>query len=383
MQIVASFTEPRTTSPAWKFLNPETRPRIDVAPSELIRALQLEHDDAYLVALGLLVQVGDEYQPAGCFVDSEPPWYLTTNPETGRFRYEHDHGDLFLRHETASDLALRRTSFETTLNTTNVFVVGGEDDAEVVRALGLHAVPSKGLEALRRADVNEIFPDDLRSDSGWKYHLNLLHFELARLTNTPSAAIAEVIQRLADIQRVYSIDPGRRFTVVRPTDDQFEELRLATTFEDPVRIRQLLEGWATTARGREAVDWRSESRPPTTTFSAAIAALRSALAQTDLFRRKIEVSAALPIYKATGLQPVLDRIDVATNRAVGLERLELIAAGNLAAAYLASDPLVVAAEAVLADKPAPTPELCAQTLSNQMKIMTELRRLHRDRGSKR
>ena len=82
---------------------------------------------------------------------------------------------------------------------------------------------------------------DQRSDLGWRYYLLLVDFDVARLENRPTAAIGEVIKRLADAADVYGIDPARRFGVCRPSAHEFQVLERAITFEDSAQICQLFE----------------------------------------------------------------------------------------------------------------------------------------------
>ena len=128
---------------------------------------------------------------------------------------------------TALDYALERIPPDSTQAPVTLFVVESQDAVEVMQRLGLRAVSSEGLEALGRDDVQRLFSGDQRSDFGWRYYLLLVDFDVARLENRPTAAIGEVIKRLADAADVYGIDPARRFGVCRPSAHEFQVLERA------------------------------------------------------------------------------------------------------------------------------------------------------------
>jgi hypothetical protein len=383
VETIKAYCEPRLTASAWSFLGLDKRLRIDMPPSQFLASMEDEFGADALLEINFLEQAGEEVRPASVF-NGDPPLYVVIDKQKRSLHFEHD-GDLFFLTGTALDFALERISPKSTLATQNLFVVGCEDDVEVIRALGLRAVTATGLDSLRRTEVARLFPDDPRTDVDWQYHLILLDFDVAKLKKTLSAAIAGVIERLADVADLYGIDPGRRFAVCRLTNDEFNELKLATTFEDSGRIRQLFEGWATNATRQKVDSWRIQSRRPAMTYSAASAALRRALEIQDGYLRRLEVGAALHPYRAAGQGNILAKLNEAVDgEADAFDQLELIAASGYAETFFENDPLLHAAEAVLAGKTPPSArELSEGLLNSRQRCMSELRRIHRGRRPKR
>jgi hypothetical protein len=222
---------PRFTATAWSFLDLDNRLRIDMPPDEFLGWLEDEYGTQTLINLGFVAKNGDEVRPATIFA-GDPPLYITFNKEERSIGVSHEGGDLFCNNESALDCALKQLAPDTTRIAQSLFVVGSEDDVDVLRAIDLPAVIADGLEGLRHGDVERLFAEDLPSDSEWRYHLVLLDFDVAGLDNTPAAAIGVVAERLADVAEVYGQDPGRRFAIFRPSADQFKELKLTTSFEN-------------------------------------------------------------------------------------------------------------------------------------------------------
>ena len=123
---------------------------------------------------------------------------------------------------------------------------------------------------------------------------------MARLENRPTAAIGEVIKRLADAADVYGIDPARRFGVCRPSAHEFQVLERATTFEDSAQICQLFEKWSAAAKSVRINSWRTHFDTEVASFSVARAALTRALQLSNDVARRAEVFVALPAYREAG-----------------------------------------------------------------------------------
>ena len=94
--------------------------------------------------------------------------------------------------------------------------------------------------------------------------------------------------------------------------------------------------------------------------------------------------AALAAYRLAGKRILIQKFSVAIDRAVeGFDQLNLIAALGYAEKFLDADPLVRAAEAVLAGRTPPsTPELQAESFELQRQCMRELRQIQQDRKSR-
>jgi hypothetical protein len=136
---------------------------------------------------------------------------------------------------------------------------------------------------------------------------------------------------------------------------------------------------------KKVANWRILLRRPALTYSKASAALRRALEQKDLYLRRVEVKAALPAYRAICQRALLAKLNQAVDGAEDvLDQLELVAACDYAAMFFESDPLLQAAEAVLAGTTPPsTRELNDEQFEKRLRCLNELRRIHRNRRPKR
>jgi hypothetical protein len=211
----------------------------------------------------------------------------------------------------------------------------------------------------------------------------LMDFELASIKNRPAAAIGEVINRLADLAKMYSVDLGRRFSVCQPSEHEFQVLELAIRFEDSAKIRELFEKWSVAAKSAPIKSWRTQAGTEVVSFSATTAALTRAL-QLPADLRVAEVVVALPAYLAAGKEVVIGKFFQASDRASDpFDQIDLIAAADYARDFFERDPLVRAAEAVLAgDAPLSAAEL-QEDFERRQRCLLELRRIRRDRKAKR
>ena len=141
---------------------------------------------------------------------------------------------------------------------------------------------------------------DQRSDFDWRYYLLLVDFDVAHLDKRPTAAIGEVIERLADAADVYGIDPARRFGVCRPSAHEFHVLERATTFKDSAQICQLFETWAAAARSGRINSWRTHFDTEAASFSAASAKLTHALQLPDFAAMRGVGRTSRPIARLAG-----------------------------------------------------------------------------------
>ncbi len=127
-------------------------------------------------------------------------------------------------------------------------MVASEEEVEIFKWLELPAVMSEGLEAIRKAEIEQLFAGDHRMDAEWQFHLIMVDFDVVNLINRPAAAIGDIIKRLMKAATVYTIEPARRFTVLRPTVHELDLLDQAASFHDAARVCQLLETWAEAAK---------------------------------------------------------------------------------------------------------------------------------------
>src|SRR6185295_3776357 len=100
-----------------------------------------------------------------------------------------------------------------------LFITDSECAADILCRLGLHSVTCDGLESITKGDLDKIFCAGRDYESGWRYYLLLLDFDVVGLQNQPTDLICQVIRRLADAEEAYRIDPFQRFGICRPDPD--------------------------------------------------------------------------------------------------------------------------------------------------------------------
>ena len=158
-----------------------------------------------------------------------------------------------------------------------------------------------------------------------------------------------------------------------------------SSFEDSAQICQLFEKWSAAAKSVRINSWRTHFDTEAASFSVARAALTRALEQSNDIARRAEVLVALPAYRAAGKGAVMQKFYEAIDRASDpFDQVDLMAAADYAETFLDSDPLVRAAEAVLAGQTPPSArELQDELFEQRQRCMVELRRIRRDRKAKR
>jgi hypothetical protein len=249
--------------------------------------------------------------------------------------------------------------------------------------LGLRAVSCDGLDAIGRDDIQRLFAGDKRSDFNWRYFLFLVDFDVPHLKNHPTASLGKVIERLADAAEVYGVDPARRFGVCRPSPHEFQVLEHAIKFEDTAQTSQIFEKWSAAAQREHINSWRTHFATKPTSFSAARAALVCALQLPNDIAR-FEVPAALATYRIVSKGAVIEKFCAAIDRASeALDQFHSIAAVRCAETFFDNDPLVLAAEAVMAGRTPPSADEQAESFQQQQRCMLELRRIQSDRKPKR
>jgi hypothetical protein len=114
-------------------------------------------------------------------------------------------------------------------------------------------------------------------------------------------------------------------------------------------------------------------------------ALASAIKRSDGLIRRTELIDALAAYRDAGREAVLQKFYQAVDRTNDpFIQIDLIAATGYAQDYLDNDPLIRAAEGLLADHRLPTfDDLHDELFEKRQKSLTELRRIRRDSKSKR
>jgi hypothetical protein len=382
-EAVRSCGAPDLASRKWGFLKEQNRGvRIDMPPSEFVAALELDYAVDTLVAFGFYERVAGEVRLPS-WLGGDPPIYVNVDDED-TIRFSRGNEFLFPMVRTALEHALERIPPDAGQTTQTLFVVDSPDSIDVMQRLGLRAVSSEGLESLGRHEISNLFSDDPRSDVGWRYHLLLVDFDVAQLDIRPTAAIGEVIQRLITAQDVYNIDPARRFGVCRPNVHEFHRLEQAILFKDSDLIAEMFETWAASARSLRIHNWRTHLVTETASYSVARAELARALELGDVARR-FAVSTALPAYLAACHTAVTEKFYGEIGRAGDpYDEFDQISAAEYAETFVALDPLVRAAEAVMAGRcPPKIYEVQDELSEKRERCIIELRRIRRDRKAKR
>jgi hypothetical protein len=378
----AAFT---ILSEKWNFLGGhDNLLRIDMLPLEFVAALQPAFTVEELTELGLYERVGDELRLPS-WLDGIADLYVRISECDRTIVFSSGNEFLFPMQRTALSYALERIPPDSTHGPISCFLVESPDSVKVMHRLGLASVSSEGLNAIDSHDVLRLFDGDLRSDCSWRHFLLLVDFDVACLENRPLAAMEEVINRLADAQDVYGFDPSRRFGVCRPTAFEFQALERATAFKDAAQIRQVFENWSTAAKRVTVGSWRSHFVLEVPSFAAARTALTDAIQLPNGFHRQFTVQAALPAYRAASKGPLMQKFYHAVDRASDpFDHFHMMAAADYAESFLDNDPLVRAAEVVLAGKMPPSArELQEESFDQRQRCMAELRRICRDLKGKR
>ena len=369
----------------WSFLGKQDGwLRIDMAPVEFLEVIKEQYPAELLVALGLCEYADDELLPAAG-LEGDAPLFVEIKEDPWSFRFRTGSEFLFPMIKTARNYALARIPPDSPQTTDTLFVVASQEAAEILHSLGLVAVTFDGLNDLGCEDVERLFASNDRSDCRWRYYIVLLDFDMVRLDNRPVAAIGEVIQRLADAADVYDVDPAQRFAVCRPSAQDFHVLERSVAFKDAARIRRQLESMSAAAKSTNIQLWQTHFVNQVVSFSAARQALARALQRSDPVCRRAEVRDALSAYREAGRQAVMEKFNAAVDSMRDpFTQVDLIAALECAEQYLNDDPLVRAAESVLADETLPSDrDLYEEMLTKRQRSLNELRRIRREIRPKR
>jgi hypothetical protein len=380
-EIVRSCAARSPFSSPWCFLvTDDTYLRIDMPSTELKAALK---QDATLEALrefGSYDGVVNELQLPAWF-EGDAPIYARIQNDKCTIVFSRCSEPSLPRRRTALNYAMEKVPPGAVQPPVTLFVVASQMSVDVLRRLGMRAVSCAGLERLSCNDIQRIFFGGPGSPSGWRYHLIFLDCDVAQLHERPMVAIGYLIQRLADMQELYGIDPALRFGVCRPRAKDFAQLKRAASFGDSAKICQLFKSWAATVRKEMIDDWRAHFCAQPASYSEARAALVRALQLSDV-RRRFAVSAALPAYRAAGQTVVIEKFsNLVESEKDPLAQVDVMAAAYYAEVFFAIDPLNRAAEAVLAGKTPPKMNDFQDGLFDQLqRCFAEIRRIRRDRN---
>lgn len=384
-ECILSCTAPLLRGEPWSFLDQDDKwLRIDMSTVEFIEVMREQCTAELLVDSGMCEYADDVLRPAA-WLDGDASLYVALDDDQETFRFRMGGEFLFPMTKTARDYALERIPLESTQTPITLFVVDSQEAAEILQLLGLVAVTYEGLDDLGYEDVERLFESDDRSDCRWRYYLVLLDFDVVRLDNRPVAAIGEVIRRLADAAEVYDLDPARRFAVCRPSAQDFHVLERAVAFKDAARIRGQLESMSAAAKSTRIQIWQTHFVNQAVSFSAARQALARALQRSDHVCRRAEVRDALSAYREVGRQAVIEKFNAAVDSMRDpFTQVDLIAALECAEQYLNDDPLVRAAESVLADETLPSDrDIYEEMWEKRQRSLNELRRIRREIRTKR
>jgi hypothetical protein len=384
VEFIRSCTAPPLNTGRWSFLNHGSRLRIDMDPTEFVELFAEKYGLDAATHVGFYERDGDELRHPQ-WLDSDVQLYVTIDEHSHTALFSTESDFLFPMPRTALDYALERNPPESAEVPQSLFVVDSPDAVEVLQRLGLRAVISDGLETLIHDDLQRLFEGDHRGQPSWRYYEVLVDFDVARLVNRPTPAIAAVIERLANAADVYGYDPSQRFRVCRPTRQEFHVLTQAISFHDRALTRRLFEAWSAAAMSARIDTWRSQLPTEASGVSTARAALASALQLPNDIARRAEIAVALPAYLSSLQANVISKFDTVIDAARNpFEHVDLISAKSWAESYFDADPLVRAAEAVLAGQMPPSlRDLEMELFEQRQRCIDELRRSRRDSKTKR
>ena len=258
----------------------------------------------FLLARGLFERVGEDVQLVASLV-RDATLLVEIDKSNDTIIFSSDDEKLVPYGHTAVQCGLQRRPEASAEPTQNLWVVGSDEEVEILKRLKLPAVLSDGLETIRKPEIEGLFAGTHRSDADWQYDLILVDFDVANLINQPATAIGGITKRLATAANVYAIDVSRRFTLLRPTANEFELLEQAVDFQDSERISQLLKTWGEVAKGARFDSGITHDRREVASFTAASQTLARVLQSKTLVPSS--VSEALETYRAVGRDPVIQK----------------------------------------------------------------------------
>jgi hypothetical protein len=375
-EYLSSFTAISCRHEFWDWLERSSSLRFEFPLAEVADRVRDEFGEEEAIRIRLCERVDGEVRAAS-WTEMEGPWFLEVDDQARAFRIHTEREYLFPVDESAFGCALQRRPPESSVSPGDLYVTASSGDAEVIRHLGLQAVTIEGLSDLTGQQWASMFGRGV--DIGWRHHLVLLDFDVALLRNERTAGVAELVARLAEVERVYAIDPRDRFSVLRPSDDEFELLITTIRFQDRDKCRQMFERWAASAKTEIETPWSAMLSEPDDTLSGALADLRAALSGRGEPFRARKIKSALhtlrDVAHRTLVQPLLEQADAAPNILSKFRSLEL---AEHAEKWLETHPLVCAARAELDEPDADPHELDERSTKARQQCLANFSRLRRE-----
>jgi hypothetical protein len=245
----------------------------------------------------------------------------------------------------------------------------------VLRALEFNAVSSAGLDQISIAGLRKLLPTLSDYDRSFKFRLILVDWDVAGMADVRRDRAGRIIRRLADAQRAYYSDPGRRFAVWRPGVPLFEEIRIAASFRDGDKIRELL--WTNLPTPTIETDWQLKVVPNQLSIAMARTKLQQAIQSSAKFPHVAEVSHALEHYLDACHRMISRRLyDGADDSKSPTDCFTYLAIGELADHWIDSQSPVLAARAIIAGQhPGEFLTMSSERRNEQHKLTTQMHKL--------
>ena len=280
-QVIEDLVTPYFIPAKWEFLGQDRRRRIEMTPAEFGATMLEYFKPEFLVTCGLFERLGEDVQLVGS-LNRDAALLVEIDKSADKIEFTSDDEPLLRLGHTAIQCGLQRKPHAFAEPAQNLWVVASDEEVEILKRLKLPAVLSESLETLRKQEIEGLFAGTHRTDADWQYDLILVDFDIENLVNRPAAAIGHITKRLGTAASVYAIDPSRRFTVLRPTTNEFELLEQVAAFEDCDRVRQLLENWAEAAKRARFDSGITHDRREVPSFTAASQTLERVLQSNTL-----------------------------------------------------------------------------------------------------
>jgi hypothetical protein len=374
---IHAVTQPAEFPPAWGILRPTSQVRqLRCSAAELAESLRSRFTVEQLLEVGVFEPGGGEIPTlnAELGVPSAKLRFITKDK---CFHDIHSAQGALTYMDMPSVRYARMRAEKGQPDPTPILLAVNDDDVNLLSCLGHNCGWAAGLDAVCEPDIRQIFKPDALGNRCLKYRFILVGWQPADLNRRPAVLIAKILERFLDAEKLYSIDTEPLVGVWLPTPSTLSSIRLAISFQDEEKIRQILAHSLTSSVQSPAEALFTITKPPEPSYGAALRNLTQIIARCSEMPFPNQVRAAVTelehIYDKSVIQKYYQEADATANPS---KKILLLRAAELANAWHRSQSIFVSAGRVMAMETVQVPTAVSpDELKNQGRIIDELLRV--------